>query len=169
MFSLINKHARLSTFSSLFNLRLQHRYKSIDKIVPERTTIVQLEIKSNRKVPYIDKFSNKGFTIRGSFYYGSVALLPKDLFYWRIQSHTELTTDCFSLFHLVYPKIDILILGMGDKIVPIPNEIRSFFKSHNISLEIQNTRTACSTFNFLLDEGRIVAAGLIPPKHVEII
>lgn len=43
------------------------------------------------------------------------------------------------------------------------SNIISFMKKYNINVEVLPTEQACTTFNFLNGEGRIVAAALIPP------
>lgn len=73
-----------------------------------------------------------------------------------------------SLFTIIEPKLDIIVIGTGNKI-----EDRSFFnrllpfaQKHKLNFEILPTDQACSTFNFLNSEGRYVAGALIPPYHI---
>ena len=39
-------------------------------------------------------------------------------------------------------------------------------KKKGISLEVLTTENAISTYNYLLEEGRVVAAALIPPAYI---
>lgn len=73
------------------------------------------------------------------------------------------------MFTVLEPKLDILVIGIGDKIensnfqqklLPLSRKMRTSF-------EILPTEHACTTFNFLNSESRNVAAVLIPPKHFD--
>lgn len=59
-------------------------------------------------------------------------------------------------------RIDVLLLGMGDKIAPIPRAFRMAMEEVGIGVEPMNTPAACRTYNVLLGEGRRVAAALLP-------
>lgn len=50
----------------------------------------------------------------------------------------------------------------------IRERIMRILKSKNISAEILPTDMACTTFNFLMAEGRSVGGALIPPLHIRI-
>jgi NADH dehydrogenase [ubiquinone] 1 alpha subcomplex assembly factor 3 len=41
-------------------------------------------------------------------------------------------------------------------------------KKYNINVEVLNTESACTTFNFLASEARMVAAALIPPQTLRV-
>ena len=58
--------------------------------------------------------------------------------------------------------VDLLLLGCGEAISPLTENIRSEFKKHNIIVEKMDTGAACRTFNVLIAEDRRVAAALIP-------
>ncbi|XP_047978996.1 uncharacterized protein LOC125220906 [Salvia hispanica] len=57
---------------------------------------------------------------------------------------------------------EILVLGCGRHIQPVNPELRSFIRSTGMKLEVIDSRNAASTYNILNEEGRIVAAALIP-------
>ncbi|XP_062522797.1 NADH dehydrogenase [ubiquinone] 1 alpha subcomplex assembly factor 3-like [Corticium candelabrum] len=118
---------------------------------------------NERKMVYINRYSTKGFTINGMRVFGSVALLPRAILQWKISDRKELTPEAFSLFHLVEPRIEILVLGLGDRSDRLNPDVHNFLRRKGIPVEIQSTQHACATFNFLMEEGRIAAAGLIPP------
>ncbi|KAK6023393.1 hypothetical protein OSTOST_10822 [Ostertagia ostertagi] len=104
----------------------------------------------------------------GSFLYGPVALFPKTALSWRVQTPDEITPRSLSLFAMLEPKIDILVIGVGDKknIDKVRAQIIGFLREHRIGLEISDTEDAIATFNFLNAEGRYVAAGLYPPDDM---
>lgn len=112
----------------------------------------------------VDAFSQIGFRLNnGLSVMGPVALFPKTVLSWKINSAADINEDALSLFYLLEPKIDLLILGIGDKGSKIDTSIIQFMKQKGINLEILPTESACTTFNFLNEERRYVAAGLIPP------
>ena len=102
-------------------------------------------------------FSCYGFRlIDGSFLYGPVALFPKTVLSWRVLTPEDISPESLSLFALLEPKIDILVLGVGDKknIDSVRTRIAGFLRDSNIGLEIMDTEDAIATFNFLNAEGR---------------
>ena len=59
-------------------------------------------------------------------------------------------------------KIDVLLLGTGAEIAPVPRNFRQAIESAGIGVEPMNSPAACRTYNVLLGEGRRVAACLLP-------
>ena len=59
-------------------------------------------------------------------------------------------------------RIDVLLLGTGREIAPIPQAFRTALESAGIGVEPMNSPAACRTYNVLLGEGRRVAACLLP-------
>ncbi|PWZ02763.1 hypothetical protein BCV70DRAFT_214285 [Testicularia cyperi] len=72
--------------------------------------------------------------------------------------------DTFQIFELVDQRPEILLFGTGKTVLPPPQPIRSYINSLGIQLDVQNTHDAASTFNMLSEEGRKVAAILIPSE-----
>ncbi|MCL7050458.1 hypothetical protein MKW94_001799, partial [Papaver nudicaule] len=56
----------------------------------------------------------------------------------------------------------ILLLGTGRQVQHVDPELRRFIRSTGMKLEAIDSRNAASTFNILNEEGRIVAAALLP-------
>ncbi|CAI5447715.1 unnamed protein product [Caenorhabditis angaria] len=104
----------------------------------------------------------------GQFLYGPIALFPKTALSWRVATQNDITPESLSLFAALEPKIDILVLGCGDKknIDEIRKRVAPFLKEHKIGLEIMDTEDAIATFNFLNAEGRYVGAALYPPDDM---
>ena len=59
-------------------------------------------------------------------------------------------------------KIDVLLLGTGRDITPIPRDFRLALEAAGIGVEPMNSPAACRTYNVLLGEGRRVAVCLLP-------
>ncbi|KAJ3876371.1 NADH dehydrogenase 1 alpha subcomplex assembly factor 3 [Lentinula edodes] len=68
----------------------------------------------------------------------------------------------FDVFEVVVPKPEILLLGTGKTIFQPPPYIREHLNKMGIQLDVMDTRNACSTYNLLSEEGRRVAAALLP-------
>lgn len=87
---------------------------------------------------------------------------------WNVDGLQDVNEDSLSLFFTLDPKIDILVLGLGDeKVSPaIYTNILQQVRKFKMNVEILPTEQACATFNFLNGEGRCVAGALIPPANI---
>lgn len=62
---------------------------------------------------------------------------------------------------------DILLVGLSDfqanqtKLIPVIQEIKKF-----CNIEVLPTERAIAAFNFLVSEGRVVGAALLPPAKI---
>ena len=83
-----------------------------------------------------------------------------------------------SLFTILDPKIDVLIVGYGDNTpvkgargktaFPVDPKIILKMRQKGVSMELLTTENAIATYNYLVEEGRVVAAALIPPNHIKV-
>ncbi|KAH0588050.1 NADH dehydrogenase [ubiquinone] 1 alpha subcomplex assembly factor 3 [Termitomyces sp. J132] len=71
-------------------------------------------------------------------------------------------TEHFEIFETVVPRPEILLLGTGKSIANVPVDLRTYLNKLGIQLDVMDTRNACSTYNILSEEGRRVAAALLP-------
>lgn len=64
----------------------------------------------------------------------------------------------------MWPKPDLLILGLGPGISPVAPETRRYINDMGIRLDVQDTRNAAAQFNLLATERGVsdVACALIP-------
>ena len=57
-------------------------------------------------------FSPFGFRLANEiFVQGPIAIFPKHIFHWNVAKTEEITEESLSLFHLIEPKLDVLIIG----------------------------------------------------------
>ncbi|KAJ8047836.1 NADH dehydrogenase [ubiquinone] 1 alpha subcomplex assembly factor 3 [Holothuria leucospilota] len=68
-------------------------------------TSVSLLSKESKDVPYISKFSARGFTISDDIIVGPVAILPWSLVHWNVADVRDINKESLSLFHLLEPRI----------------------------------------------------------------
>lgn len=59
-------------------------------------------------------------------------------------------------------RIDVLLLGLGAAIAPVPRPFRQALEEAGIGVEPMSSPAACRTYNVLLGEGRRIAAALLP-------
>ncbi|KDO85371.1 hypothetical protein CISIN_1g030786mg [Citrus sinensis] len=115
----------------------------------------------NQPLPSL-RYTDTGFTVNGVQYEGSLLCIGNLLLSWTPKKFSEITPNCLSIFQLVRPIPEILILGCGRYIEPVNPELRQFIRSTGMKLEAIDSRNAASTYNILNEEGRIVAAALLP-------
>ncbi|SJL02556.1 uncharacterized protein ARMOST_05887 [Armillaria ostoyae] len=66
------------------------------------------------------------------------------------------------IFDLVSPRPEILLLGTGARLVLPPPFVRTYMSRLGVQVDTMDTKNACSTYNVLAEEGRRVAAALLP-------
>ena len=89
----------------------------------------------------------------------------------------DINEDSLSLFTVLDPKIDVLVIGFGDlrksesgrKSFPVDTSIILKMRQKGVNVELLTTENAIATYNYLVEEGRVVAAALIPPNHVQVV
>lgn len=115
----------------------------------------------------IDSYTQQGFKLNnGIKVMGPVIIFPRTVLGWDVGAPQDITPTSLTLFSVLEPKPDVLVIGVGDRGSKLPLETVKFLKSKRINLEVLATEHACTTFNFLSGEGRCVAAVMIPPTQV---
>uniref|UniRef100_A0A8D3EA89 NADH dehydrogenase [ubiquinone] 1 alpha subcomplex assembly factor 3 n=1 Tax=Scophthalmus maximus TaxID=52904 RepID=A0A8D3EA89_SCOMX len=127
-----------------------HRLGPSDDDMYQRTSVSVMQREPGSGI-MIHSYSSHGFNIDGNRVFGPCALLPPAILQWNVGSYKDITEESVSLFHMLVPRIEILVL------------VLALLKSKGIAVEVQDTPNACATFNFLTSERRVTAAGLIPP------
>lgn len=108
----------------------------------------------------IERYGDGGFRISGVRFEGSVLLFPDRTLPWGPTSFEEI--DRASLDTVIAASgVELLLLGCGSAIRPVPAALRRDLRSAGIVIEPMDTGAACRTYNVLLSEERRVAAALI--------
>ncbi|XP_033185665.1 NADH dehydrogenase [ubiquinone] 1 alpha subcomplex assembly factor 3 [Bombus vancouverensis nearcticus] len=134
---------------------------------PGKTTI---DIINNQNIPETRRFLiNKclpiGFKLNdNSLLLGPIVIFDGMILSWNIRSAKDINEATLSLFTIVHPELDLIVLGLEtnyeyNRIL----EIKKVLLKYNIRSEILPVRQACGVYNFLVSDGRYIAAGLIPP------
>jgi len=109
--------------------------------------------------PPIDGYGPGVFSIGGYAHKGGLLILPSRIGQWTPAAPP--TTACFADVIAAAGEIDILLVGMGADIRPLPRDARDALEAAGIGVDAMATAAACRTFNVLLAEDRRVAAALI--------
>ncbi|KAJ8657051.1 hypothetical protein O0I10_007130 [Lichtheimia ornata] len=96
-----------------------------------------------------------------------LVLLNGSAFLWQVpqdafQFDKPISLDAFKIFEVASPKPELVLLGTGKNFTPIPPSIREYFYKLGIQVDQMNTKHAAATYNVLAEEGRRVAAALLP-------
>lgn len=114
-------------------------------------------------------YSQYGFRLNNNMVLlGPISIFPRSVLSWNVNSFEDINEESLSLFPTLEPKIDVLIIGIGDQspTAVLSRRVIEFMKKYRINVEVLRTEQACATFNFLNAEGRMVACALIPPVHI---
>lgn len=108
----------------------------------------------------VDSYGRNGFHVSGVAYEGAILVTADATVVWPVDSLAEITLDSFS--PLFDRGIEILLLGCGARMTPVPPALRAALKAKGMVVDAMDTGAACRTYNVLLAEERRVAAALLP-------
>ena len=118
-------------------------------------------IPADRQV--IDSYGPQGFHVSGAGYGGAILVFPDATMSWGVSGLDDVTPE--SLRPVIeHGGIELLLLGCGRRMQPVPPGLRQALRQSGIVLEVMDTGAACRTYNVLLAEERRVAAALLPPR-----
>ena len=109
----------------------------------------------------IDAYGNGGFRFADMSHRGSILCLPSGIHGWAQEEGAPLCADAFERVIAEASAIEVLLVGTGGVLRPLPRETREKLKAARISADPMSTGAAVRTFNILLAEERAVAAALI--------
>lgn len=103
----------------------------------------------------IESYGPGFFRLNGAVHEGPLLLLPGYAGAWAGFDDVLLLLENASGF-------DVLLVGTGAIIAPLPKAARALLDGAGIGVDLMATPVACRSYNILLSEGRRVAAALIP-------
>ena len=109
----------------------------------------------------IDAYGNGGFRFADMSHRGSVLCLPSGIYGWDKVDASDLTEEDFRRVLEDAREIEVLLVGTGSDIRPLPAALRAVFREHGIGSDPMSTGAAVRTYNVMLAESRAVAAALI--------
>lgn len=109
----------------------------------------------------IDAYGNGGFRFAEMSHRGSILALPSGISKWDVSDASALNEESFVPVLAEAEGIEILLIGTGRNIVPLPEPLLWRLRDPGMRLDVMQTGAAARTFNILLAENRRVAAALI--------
>lgn len=109
----------------------------------------------------IDAYGNGGFRFADMSHRGSILCLPSGIHGWEPADPERLSADDFQLVLDEAASIDILLVGTGLDLKPLPAAVKARLREAGIAAEPMSTGSAVRTYNVLLAEDRQVAAALL--------
>ncbi len=112
------------------------------------------EITYNDAVP-VDGYGPGFFRLKGAVHEGAVLILPTGVSSWG-------GWDDLSALVAAAGSVDVVLVGTGAEIAPLPAAFRQALEGAGIGVEIMASPTAARSYNMLLAEGRRVGVALLP-------
>ncbi len=109
----------------------------------------------------LDAYGNGGFRFAKMSHLGSLLCVPSGIYGWNVSSVSEFSQDAFQRVFEEKADIEVLLIGTGTDLRPLPAELKSLFREAEILADPMSTGAAVRTFNVLLSEDRAVAAALL--------
>lgn len=109
----------------------------------------------------VDAYGNGGFRFADMSHRGSVLMLPSGIYGWDMVEGADLSIDSFARVLAEASEIEVLLVGTGLSLRPLPKDLKAAFREAGMSSDPMSTGAAVRTFNILLAEQRAVACALI--------
>jgi uncharacterized protein len=109
----------------------------------------------------IDAYGNGGFRFADMSHRGSILCLPSGIHGWDKEQGVPLILPDLRRILDEADEIEVLLVGTGMEIRPLPADIKAALRERGISSDPMSTGAAVRTFNVMLAESRAVAAALI--------
>ena len=109
----------------------------------------------------IDAYGDGGFRFAEMSHRGSLMGLPSGMFAWDVSEAKQITLASLSRALERAEDIDVLLIGTGPDIAPIPLEIRTAFREKGVIVEAVATGSAIRTYNVLVTEKRAIGIAAI--------
>ncbi|RWO75750.1 MAG: hypothetical protein EOS18_28725 [Mesorhizobium sp.] len=109
----------------------------------------------------IEAYGNGGFRFADMSHRGSLLCLPSGIYGWEPADPLALTAADFAKLLNEADQVEILLVGAGKDLRPLPAALRAVLKAAGIAADPMSTGAAVRTYNVLLAENRAVAAALI--------
>jgi uncharacterized protein len=116
-------------------------------------------IAADRQV--IDSYGTDSFRVSGVVHSGAIIVFPDATLPWAAAGTAAITRESLAPV-VTRGGIEILLIGCGRRMVPLPKVLREELRAAGIVADAMDTGAACRTYNILLAEDRRVAAALLP-------
>ena len=110
--------------------------------------------------PVIQGYAPGGFRVSGQQYAGGVLVTPTRVLAWPVADLEALTEASFDA--LGDEPVEVLLLGTGATLRRPAAELMTALRARGLSVELMDSKAAARTYGVLANEGRLVAAALLP-------
>ena len=111
--------------------------------------------------PLVQGFAGRGFRVGGTRYEG-VLLTPEAALAWPAPALSALTEADLAPLLAMDPAPEFILLGTGAAQAFPPRALIAALADRSIGLEAMDSRAAARTWGLLRNEGRWIAAALMP-------
>jgi uncharacterized protein len=109
----------------------------------------------------IEAYGEGGFRFAGMSHRGSILCLPEGIWAWPVDAPAAVSAETLAAVLRTPMRPDIFILGSGRDMWRMPEPLRLLLREAGVKVEVMPTGPAVRTYNILLAENRLIAAGLI--------
>ncbi|MCM5556173.1 Mth938-like domain-containing protein [Pleomorphomonas sp. JP5] len=109
----------------------------------------------------VDAYGNGGFRFGGMSHRGSILILPSGVHGWSAVAPADITLDSLAQVFEEAADLDMLLVGTGLDLVPVPRNLVEAMREHGVKHEAMSTGAAVRLFNVMLGERRRFAAALL--------
>lgn len=109
----------------------------------------------------IDAYGNGGFRFADMSHRGSILMLPSGVYAWDVAEGDPLAVEKFLRVIDEAKDIEVLLVGTGKDIRPLPADLKAALRAVNVSSDPMSTGAAVRTYNVMLARSRAVAVALI--------
>ena len=109
----------------------------------------------------LDAYGDGGFRFANMSHRGSLLCVPSGIYGWNLTDPAGFDAAAFERVFEEQADIEVLLVGTGKDLRPLPAELKSAFREAGILADPMSTGAAVRTFNVLLSENRAVAAALL--------
>ncbi|KAI1331053.1 hypothetical protein F5Y16DRAFT_395491 [Xylariaceae sp. FL0255] len=175
-----SSHSLLPSSTASFHITAPNRAGSNEN-EPPPTDFAAMDVLGSAPVPstVVDICMSEGFKLNSGATIvdgQGVILVGGEAFVWQPwlprggfrllnqKGQWDVPGETMGLLGLIWPRPDLLVLGVGPEMRPISPELRQHISSLGMRVEVLDTRNAAAHFNMLATERGVneVAAALIP-------
>ena len=109
----------------------------------------------------LEAYGNGGFRFANMSHRGSLLCVPSGIHGWSPVAPEDLTVEAFERVLAEAGDIEVLLVGTGPELKPLPAELKQAFRDAGMISDSMSTGAAVRTFNVMLAEERAVAAALL--------
>lgn len=109
----------------------------------------------------LQSYGPEGFKINGELHAGSVLISEQVIASIDVADISTITIEILEPLLAAIPRIEVLIIGTGATLKPIPAALKQQLRARDIRSDAMDTGAACRTYSVLASEDRRAGAVLL--------